>query len=81
MSLQQLGGLFYCDYPVQAQTQGDSFNLPVTAGVTFVNDTAAVSAQFLTPVVGGLPTETNTQLLQIGSELNWGSRPGNGQRD
>lgn len=63
MELQTSGNFFYLDFPVRAQLQGTLYNLDITAGVTFVNDSAAVSASFLAPAEGGLPVETNTDVL------------------
>jgi hypothetical protein len=63
MQLQIQGNFYYLDFPVQAQATGSAYNLDVTQGVTFINDTDAVSAIFLAPAVGGLAAETNTQVL------------------
>lgn len=63
MALQTQGNFYYLDFPVQSQLQGSSYNLDVNQGVSFVNDTLAISASFLAPAEGGLPVETNTQVL------------------
>lgn len=63
MALQQSGNLFFMDVPVRAQAQGDGYNVSAGGITTFVNDPDAVSCTNLSDAVGGLPTETNTQLL------------------
>lgn len=63
MQLQVAGNFFYLDVPVQAQNPGTQYNLTSDQGVTFVNDTAAVSTFFLSNADSGLSQETNTQLL------------------
>jgi hypothetical protein len=63
MALQTQGNFYYANFPVQAQLQGDAYNLDTSQGVTFVNDSNAISAVFLSNAEGGLPVETNTQVL------------------
>jgi len=63
MELQTSGNFFYLDFPVQAQFQGTDYNLDVTQGVSFINDSAAVTSSFLAPAEGGLAIETNTEVL------------------
>lgn len=63
MALQTEGTLYYMDVPVRSQTEGGD-TLPVGAISGFVNDTEAVRVSNITPATGGLPRETNTQLLQ-----------------
>jgi hypothetical protein len=63
MQLQSSGSLFFIDIPARAQVEGSDFNLDTTAGVTFITDTAAISSTLLSSAVGGLPKETNTQIL------------------
>ena len=63
MTLQQQGTLYYLDVPVRAQNAGAEYNLSAGAITRFVNDADAISVTNLTPVLGGLSRETNTQLL------------------
>jgi hypothetical protein len=63
MALQQEGNLYYFDVAVQAQEEGDDYNADIGEITTFVNDVEAISASNITKAEGGLPKETNTQLL------------------
>jgi hypothetical protein len=64
MLLQVSGNLYYYDMPVQAQNTGDAYNVPVGTGITtFINDPDAVSVTNLSSAIGGLDSQTNTQLL------------------
>lgn len=63
MALQSNGSLFFADIPVQAELAGDQYNVLPGAITAFLNDTDAVIVTNLSKAVGGLPTETNTQLL------------------
>jgi len=64
MALQTDGTLYYVDIPAQSQTNDSTYNSTVAGTITaFVNDADAVKVSNTTPIVGGLPTQTNTQIL------------------
>jgi len=63
MALNTDGSVFYMDIAVQAGAEGDSYNTPAGGITGFVNDSEAISVTNLTDAVGGLPRETNTELL------------------
>lgn len=63
MALQSDGSLFYADIPVQAEQAGDDYDLPIGSITAILNDPNAVKVSNLSATVGGLPAQTNTQLL------------------
>jgi hypothetical protein len=63
MSLQNDGNLFYVDIPAIAGAPGTEYNLQPGDINTILNDPDAVRVTNLTASIGGLPTETNTELL------------------
>lgn len=63
MALQVSGNLYYFDVAVRSQTADSSFDLSIGDITTYINDTEAVSATNLSAATGGLPKETNTELL------------------
>ena len=63
MALNTDGTFYYFDTPVQAQSQGDTYNTPIGGITGFLNDVECIRVTSLSDAVGGLPGETNTQLL------------------
>lgn len=63
MALQTEGSLFYIEMAVRSQAEGDSYNVAAGAITAFVNDQDAVRVTNPSPATGGLPRETNTQVL------------------
>jgi hypothetical protein len=63
MALQTEGTFYYVDVAARAQSEGDDYNLDAGALTGFVNDTDSIRVTNLSAAVGGLPRETNTQLL------------------
>lgn len=63
MALQQEGTLFFMDVAVRSQEEGDAYNVEAGGVTAFVNDADAVNVTNLSKAIGGLPRETNTQLL------------------
>lgn len=63
MALQVSGTLYYMDVPVRSEAEGDQYNVDAGLITGYVNDLDAIRITNLTKAVGGLPRETNTQLL------------------
>lgn len=63
MALQTEGSLFYIDIPVRSQVEGDEYNVEAGTITAFVNDIDAVRVSNPTAATGGLPRETNSQVL------------------
>ena len=63
MALQTSGNFYYVNFNIQAQQAGADYNLPITEGITFVNDTNAVTSSLIGPTEEGLSSETNTEVL------------------
>lgn len=63
MSLQTDGTLFYMDFKVRAQAEGLAYNAEPDEINAFLNDPDCIRLTNLTPAEGGLPRETNTELL------------------
>ncbi len=63
MALQTEGSLFYIEMAVRSQAEGDTYNVAAGAITAFVNDQDAVRVTNPSPATGGLPRETNTQVL------------------
>lgn len=63
MALQSDGSLYYIDIGVQAEAAGDEYNVEAGAITAILNDLDAVRVTNLADISGGLPTETNTTLL------------------
>lgn len=64
MSTQVDSGLYYIDIPVQAANNGTEYNVDVGGVVSLVGDSQAVSVTNLQAFSGGVPRETNTQLIE-----------------
>ena len=64
MAINQIGSLYYVDVAVEAEAEGTEYNQSVGGITAFVNDADAVSVTNITEAEGGLPRETNTQLLE-----------------
>lgn len=64
MALNTDGTTFYVDVPVEAGAAGSEFNVDAGGISGFINDSEAISVTNLSAAVGGLPRETNTQLLK-----------------
>lgn len=63
MSLQVEGTLYFLDIPVRAAAEGDAYNVDAGAITGFVNDLEAIRVTNPSASVGGLPRETNIELL------------------
>lgn len=63
MSLQTEGTLYYMDVPVVSQEAGSEYKVAAGDITGFLNDTEAIRVTNLSAAVGGLPRETNTELL------------------
>lgn len=63
MALQTDGSLLYVDIPVQAEQAGDDYNVEADTITAILNDPDAVRVTNLFKAQGGLPTESNSELL------------------
>jgi hypothetical protein len=63
MALNTDGTFYYFDVAVRAQLEGDTYNAAAGDITGFLNDTEAIRVTNLSAAVGGLPRETNIQLL------------------